>query len=202
MNATISKLALKIVNGVNMKYTKNPWKKLNSKIIYQNPWIRLREDQVRTPSGTKGIYGVVEPYSAIGIVPLTNDLKTYLVGQYRYTLNIYSWEIPEGGGQVDESTLDGAKRELLEETGLTAAKWAYLGNCYTSNSFTNEIAYLYLAWELSSGANKPDHTEDLEIRRVPFTEVWQMVEKGVIKDAMSIIALLRTKTTLEKWHWL
>ncbi|MHB2148655.1 NUDIX domain-containing protein [Calditrichota bacterium LG25] len=185
-----------------MKYVKNPWKKLSSRIIYQNPWIRLREDQVITPTGTKGIYGVVDPYPAIGIVPISKDGFTYLIGQYRYTLNIYSWEIPEGGGQAKESIFQGAQRELLEETGFKASKWAYLGSAYTSNSFTNEVAYLYLAWDLTAGKTNPDHTEQLEIRKVKFTEAWEMVEKGIIKDAMSIIGLLRAKMLLEKWRWL
>ena len=184
-----------------VKYVKNPWKKLNSRIIYHNPWIRLREDRVITPTGQKGIYGVVEPYPAIGIVPITDDGYTYLVGQFRYTLNLYSWEIPEGGGQEGESIFEGAKRELREETGLTAGKWAFLGSCYTSNSFTNEIAYLYLAWQLTTGKNKPDHTEELEIRKVPFKEAREMVEKGLIKDAMSIVALMQAATLLKKWGW-
>lgn len=185
-----------------MKYAKNPWRKLSSRLVYKNDWITLREDQVITPSGTKGIYGIVEPYPAIGVVPITDDGYTYLIGQYRYTLNIYSWEIPEGGGKAEESIFEGAKRELLEETGLSASKWAYLGSIYTSNSFTNEVAYLYLCWNLSQGANNPDHTEELEIKKVPFNEAWEMVENGVIKDAMSIIALLKARETLTQWKWL
>ena len=105
---------------------KNPWKMLSSKIIYKNKWICLREDQVITPYGTKGIYGFIETHPAIGIVPLNENIATYLVGQYRYTLNTYSWEIPEGGGHPGESHLETAKRELSEETGLKANKWKYL----------------------------------------------------------------------------
>ena len=185
-----------------MKYVHNPWKRLSTRTIYQNPWISLREDQVITPSGRRGIYGVVEPYPAIGIVPITNDGFTYLIGQYRYTLNIYSWEIPEGGGKADESIFEGAKRELLEETGLSASKWAYLGSAYTSNSFTNEVAYLYLCWQLSQGTTNPDHTEELQLKKVPFNEAWQMVENGIIKDAMSIIGLLKAREALINWDWL
>ncbi len=182
-----------------MKYFwKNPWHKLSSKLIYQNPWIRLREDQVITPSGTIGIYGVVEAHPAIGMVPLTEDGYTYLVGQYRYTLDVFSWEIPEGGGHPGETTWDGARRELREETGLSARQWTYLGTAFTSNSFTNEVAYLYLAEKLTQGATNPDHTEELVIKKLPFGEAWQMVLDGTIKDAVSIIGLLRTKTILEK----
>jgi len=177
---------------------KNPWKKISSKEIYKNQWIRLREDQVIAPSGIPGIYGVVEAKPAIGVIPLTEDLQTYLVGQYRYTLDVYSWEIPEGGGVEDEDTLVGAKRELLEETGLTANKWTFLETMYTSNSFTNEIAYLYLAEELSEGKSDPDHTEELQIKKLPFLDAWQMVLNGDIKDAMAIIGILRTYTHLKK----
>lgn len=180
-----------------MDFHKNPWQKLTSRTIYQNPWIRLREDQVITPSGTKGIYGVIEAHPAIGVVPLTEDGYTYLVGQYRYTLDVFSWEIPEGGGHPGETTWDGAQRELREETGLIALQWTYLGAAYTSNSFTNEVAYLYLAEHLQQGITNPDLTEKLEIRKLPFEQAWKMVLSGEIKDAMSIIGLLRVKQILD-----
>ena len=177
---------------------KNPWKTISSKQIYKNDWIRLREDRVITPTGSNGIYGVVETKPAIGIVPLTEDLQTYLVGQYRYTLDVYSWEIPEGGGMDGESNLDAAKRELLEETGLSAMSWLDMGSLYTSNSITNEIAYLYLAEDLSQGQSQPDHTEDLQVRKLPFLEAWQMVQSGEIKDSMAVIGLMRTYHYLQK----
>jgi 8-oxo-dGTP pyrophosphatase MutT (NUDIX family) len=174
----------------------NPWEMLSSREIYKNNWIRLREDQVKTPAGADGIYGVIETKPAIGIVPLNQELETYLVGQYRYTLNIYSWEIPEGGGNENEPILEGAMRELAEETGFTAAKWTSLGICHTSNSFTNETAYLFLAENLISGEPKPDHTEKLQLRKLPFKSAWDMVLKGDITDAMSIIGLMRVREYL------
>ncbi|MGD9900220.1 MAG: NUDIX domain-containing protein [Calditrichaceae bacterium] len=170
---------------------RNPWTTLKTKQIYKNNWIRLREDQVITPTGSNGIYSVVEAKPAIGIVPLTDDLQTYLVGQYRYTLKTYSWEIPEGGGLDDEDTLDGAKRELMEETGLTAKKWTFLDTLYTSNSFTDEIGYIYLAEDLTNGIPKPDHTEDLQVKMLPFRDAWQMVINFEIKDALAIIGIMR-----------
>lgn len=177
---------------------KNPWKRLSSKLIYQNNWIRVREDQVVTPTGTNGIYGVVEAHPALSVVPLTNDLETYIVGQYRYTLDVYSWEVPEGGGAPGEKTLDGAKRELLEETGLTADTWTFLGDLYTSNSFTNEVGYIYLAEDLHQGAAQPDHTEDLVIKRVPFRKAWEMVLNHEIRDALAVISLMRAYFHLKK----
>lgn len=169
----------------------NPWKTLSSKTIYKNEWIRLREDQVITPTGTEGIYGVVETKPAIGVIPLSDDLQTYLIGQYRYTLDVYSWEIPEGGGIDGEEILIGAQRELLEETGLSAGKWTFLDTMYTSNSVTNEIGYLYLAEELSQGKAQPDHTEDLRIKKLHFLEAWEMVLSGEIKDSLAVIGLMR-----------
>jgi 8-oxo-dGTP pyrophosphatase MutT (NUDIX family) len=169
----------------------NPWKTINSREIYKNDWIRLREDRVITPTGFEGIYGVVEAHPAIGIVPVTDDLETFLVGQYRYTLNTYSWEIPEGGGSDGESNLAAAKRELLEETGLTAEKWTYLDSLYTSNSFTNEIGHIFLAEELKEGRPAPDHTEVLSVKKLPLKEAYRMVLDFTIKDALAVIGIFR-----------
>jgi 8-oxo-dGTP pyrophosphatase MutT (NUDIX family) len=177
---------------------KNPWKRLSTKIIYQNKWIRLREDQVITPSGSQGIYGVVEAHPAVGIIPLTENLNTYLVGQYRYSLDTYSWEIPEGGGHPGESYLETAKRELWEETGLRAKNWHYLDCTYTSNSFTDETAHLFVAENLLKGKAKPDHTEELQIVEIPFLAAYQKVLAYEIKDAMSIIGILRGYQYLKK----
>jgi 8-oxo-dGTP pyrophosphatase MutT (NUDIX family) len=151
----------------------------------------LREDQVITPGGKQGIYGVVETTPAIAIVPLTSNLETYLIGQYRYTLDLYSWEIPEGGASKDESPLEAAKRELREETGLEAKKWTPLSSLYTSNSITNEIGYIYLAEELIMGKQEPDHTEELDVKIIPFMDAYQKVLQYEIKDALAIIGIFR-----------
>ncbi|KAA3617738.1 MAG: NUDIX hydrolase [Calditrichaeota bacterium] len=177
---------------------KNPWKKISTKEIYKNDWIRLREDKVINPSGNNGIYSVVEAKPAIGIVPITHDLQTYLVGQFRYPLGEYSWEIPEGGGLHGEDTLIGAKRELREETGLTAKRWTFLNTLYTSNCFTDEVGYVYLAEDLEQGESDPDDTEDLIIKKLPFEEAWQMVLNTEIKDALAVIGLMRAYNYLRK----
>jgi len=169
----------------------SPWKTLGSEVVYENPWIRVRHDRVITPGGTAGIYGVVEASAAIGIVALTDDLRVYLVGQYRYPLGVYSWEIPEGGGRAGETVEEGARRELREETGLTAARWTPLGTCATSNCFTDEVAHFFLAEGLTEGEATPDITEDLAVRVVPFVEAYEMVRRGDIQDAMSIVAIYR-----------
>ena len=178
--------------------TANPWQTLSSREIYTNPWIRVREDQVINPAGKPGIYGVVEFKPAIGIVPLTENLETYLVGQYRYTLQAYSWEIPEGGGDRGEDVLDGAKRELREETGLRASRWTDLGIFHTSNSVTDETAYCFLAEELEQGQPEPDEDEELRVMKLPFLEVWQMVLKQEITDALTIVCLMRAHEFLRQ----
>ncbi len=176
--------------------SQNPWTTLSSAQIYENDWIRVREDRVIRPDRQHGIYGVVEIRSiATGVVPIDDEGYTYLVGQYRYALDSYSWEIPEGGGALDLPPRDSAARELQEETGIRAASWAFLGYLHTSNCVTDEVGYLYGARGLSFGASKPDGDEVLEVRRLPFTEALAMALDGHITDSMSLIGLLKA----ERW---
>jgi 8-oxo-dGTP pyrophosphatase MutT (NUDIX family) len=171
---------------------KNPWKTLASRLIYSNPWITVREDQVIHPDGTPGIYGVVDARIATGALALTADNCLYLVGQYRYPTNQYSWEIVEGGAEPGEAPLDAAKRELREEAGLIAAEWSQLGGeVHLSNCFSSEIGYLFLARGLTEVSSTPDGTEVLEIKRVPMAECLRMVDQGEIKDSVTIIGILR-----------
>jgi 8-oxo-dGTP pyrophosphatase MutT (NUDIX family) len=169
----------------------NPWITLSSREIYKNEWLRLREDQVVTPGGKRGIYSVIEKSPAIAIVPLTKNQETYLIGQYRYALNTYSWEIPEGGADSGESNLEAAKRELKEETGLEALQWTYLESLYTSNSVMNEVGHIYLAEDLTEGDSEPEHTEDLSVIKIPFMDLYQKVLDYEIKDALAIIGVMR-----------
>jgi ADP-ribose pyrophosphatase len=171
---------------------KNPWKRKSSKLIYQNPWIKLEEDQVIRPNGSEGIYGKVHfKNKALGIIPLDDQNNTWLVGQYRYTLNEYSWEIPMGGVPLGENTLEGAKRELMEETGLIAQKWTKLMRIHTSNSVTDEYGYVYLAEELTQGEMNWDETEELLVKKLPLDEAVKMVSNGTITDAISVAGLLK-----------
>ena len=159
--------------------------------IYENPWIRVREDQVLRPDGLPGIYGVVEfKNRAIGVLPVEDDGSVWLVGQYRYPLQAYSWEIPEGGGPLTESPEATARRELREETGLTAGTVELLATSHLSNSVSDELGYLFRATDLTHGKSDPEGTERIAVRRFEWSEAWQMLERGEITDSLSVMALL------------
>ncbi len=182
-----------------MDTEKNPWKTLSSEEKYNNPWINVTEHQVINPSGNKGIYGKVHYKNlAIGIVPIDEKGYTCLVGQYRYPLDAYSWEIPEGGGLLNTDPLLSAQRELLEETGLKAAHWEKILEMYLSNSVSDEKAIIYLASGLSQHNAEPEETEQLKLKKVHFEEAYEMVMTGVITDAMSVAALLKIKLLQQK----
>ncbi|MCZ4223690.1 NUDIX domain-containing protein [Pedobacter rhodius] len=172
----------------------NPWQTLESEIKYDNNWIRLTEHQVINPTGGKGIYGEVHFKNlAIGILPLDKDYNTWLVGQYRYPLKAYSWEIPEGGGPLDEEPIESARRELIEETGMTAKNWKEIQRMHLSNSVSDELSIIYVATDLIQGISMPEETEQLVVKKMPFEDAYQMVLNGKITDSMSVAAILRAK---------
>lgn len=173
--------------------TENNWKTLSSQTVYENAWLELSHRDVINPSGNKGIYGLVKfKNQAIGVIPVDEEGNIYLVGQYRYAIDEYSWEIPEGGGVLGADGLDAAKRELKEETGLVASKWTKLARIHTSNSATNEEGFLYIAEELSQQEAEPEETEDLQVRKVPLAEAVEMVMRSEITDSLSVCAILMT----------
>lgn len=177
----------------------NPWKTLNKRIIYSNPWITLEEHDVITPAGTDGIYGkVLFQNKAVAIIPIDKDLHTWLIGQYRYTLDEYSWEIPMGGGPIGTDVLESAKRELKEETGISAAKWTEIMRIHPSNSVSDEEGFVFLAEDLTYGETEFEDTEKLEIIKVPLSEAVEKVMKGEITDAISVAGLLKAARLLEQ----
>ena len=181
------------------KTEKNPWEITHSKTTYENPWIKVTHNEVINPAGNDGIYGVVHLKNyAIGILPLDKDLNTYLVGQFRFPLNEYSWEIPEGGCPEGTDILATAKRELKEEVGLTAKKWTPLLTMHISNCVTDEIGYVFIAQDLMEGIAEPEETEELVIKKLSFEEVFQMVMKEEITDSISVAAILKTKILLDQ----
>jgi 8-oxo-dGTP pyrophosphatase MutT (NUDIX family) len=176
---------------------KNPWTIISSEKVYDNKWINLTEYSVINPSGGKGIYGKVHfKNRAIGIVARDEENNIYLVGQYRFTLNQYSWELPEGGGLLNEEPLKAAQRELLEETGLVAKEWKELLRMHLSNSVTDEEAIVFLAENLSQHEAEPEETEDLQVVKLPFYDVEQKVMNGEITDSITVAAILKLKLIL------
>lgn len=178
---------------------KNPWTTISKKEVYDNPWIRVEEHQVITPTQKKGIYGKVSFKNlAVGILPLDENGYTWLVGQYRYTLDEYTWEIPMGGGAIGQTALESAKRELKEETGLQANEWTEILKIHTSNSVTDEVGYVFLAKELVQGETAFDDTEDIKVWHLPFQEAYDMVLDGQITDAISMAAIFKASVLLKK----
>jgi ADP-ribose pyrophosphatase len=172
--------------------TSGPWVRRSRRVAYENAWITIWHDEVTRPDGSPGIYGVVHFANlAAGVLVVDEDDRVVLVGQHRYALDAYSWEIPEGGVPDGETALEGARRELLEETGVEAADWRELSRVHLSNSVSDELAVLFLATRLTHGVATPDPTEDLEVQWLPFDEALAMTFDGRITDAMSVVAIQR-----------
>ena len=172
-------------------WSRTPWRRTSPRSVYTNQWIAVRDDVVTLPDGRSTLYGVVECAECVGILPFLDRDTVLLVGQYRYVAGAFFWEIPTGGQHAGETPIDAAQRELAEEAGYEAGRLVELGDFHTSKSILREVAHLYVAHDLRPASRPPDPTEFIERRAVPFAEVVAMVERGEIKDAMSIIAVLR-----------
>jgi 8-oxo-dGDP phosphatase len=180
-----------------MNESNNPWQITGAVEKYDNPWMKVIQYDVINPNGGKGIYGKIHFKNiAVGVVPLDDNGNTYLVGQFRFVLDSYSWEIPAGGCPEGTDPLATAKRELLEETGLVAGTWKELMRMHLSNSLSDELAIVYLATQLTQQEAEPEETEQLQLRKLSFEEVFQMVESGLITDSITVAAVLKTKLLL------
>ena len=167
-----------------------PWERHRRRVEYRNPWLTVWHDDVVRPDGEPGIYGVVHfANSAVGVVAIDEHDRVAIVGQHRYAFDSWSWEIPEGGSPLDEDSLEGARRELLEETGVTAREWREIGRWQLSNSVTDEAAVAYLATGLEHGEAAPDGSEQLEFKWQAFDEVMAMIERGEITDALTVLPM-------------
>ncbi len=170
----------------------NPWKTLKSEQVYESAWIKVVKHNCLNPANKPAIYSVVGFKNlAIGILPLDNENNTWLVGQWRYPLNAYSWEIPEGGGPLGIDPLESAKRELKEETGIIANNFTEIMRLHLSNSATDELAIVYLAKDLQFEQSEPEESEILQIKKVHINEAYGMVTKGQITDAISVAAIMK-----------
>jgi 8-oxo-dGTP pyrophosphatase MutT (NUDIX family) len=180
------------MDAANMDETKNPWTVLSRATVYENQWIRVDHREVLSPAGGPGVYGTVHfKCYAIGVVPIDEKGNIILVGQYRFPVGAYSWEIPEGGGASDVPVLESGQRELREECGLVAKRWTEIMGMDLSNSVADERSIAFLAWDLSIAPAQPDETEQLQIARVPFWDAIERVKRGEIRDSISVAALLR-----------
>jgi 8-oxo-dGTP pyrophosphatase MutT (NUDIX family) len=172
--------------------TENPWRTVARRVVYDNAWISVEEHDVINPAGRPGIYGKVSfKNQAVAMIALDAQERVYLVGQYRYTLDQYSWELPMGGAGPGEDVLAAAQRELLEETGLAARVWTPLLQLHTSNSVTDELAHVFLARELVHGNPNPGETEQLRVQALPLRQAVEWATDGRITDAISVAGLLR-----------
>lgn len=177
----------------------NPWKTLSTRVAYENAWIRVREDQVIRPDGGPGIYGVVEIRPSVAVVALNERDEIVLVGQWRYTINRYSWEIPRGGSHAGETDmLAVAKRELAEEAGVLAETWQPLGAADVGNGVVSEIQSFFLATDLSSTEMNLDPEEDIVVAWHSFEEAVDMVMDGRITEVCSVAAILKIACTRAK----
>ncbi|ANH80565.1 DNA mismatch repair protein MutT [Niabella ginsenosidivorans] len=182
-----------------MSATKNPWRIIDQQEMYDNPWINVTAYDVINPSGGKGIYGKVHFKNiAIGIVALDQEMNTYLIGQFRFVIDMYSWELPEGGCPEGTDPLESARRELLEEAGLEAAQWKELLRMHLSNSVSDELAMVYLATGLVQKTPQPEETEQLQVKKLPLQEAFDMIREGLITDAISVAALQKIELLLLK----
>ena len=171
------------------------WKKLSSRTVWENDWMQVFEDEVINPGGGNNQYGYVHfKNRAVAIIPLDRNDNVWLVGQERYTLNAWSWELPMGGAPLSEEPLEAAIRELKEETGLSARTWTEVMRLHPSNSITDELGIVYLAEGLTEGASELEETEDIEVRKMPLEAAVAMVHAGEITDAISAAGLLRIAT--------
>lgn len=187
------------VKKENFDESQNPWIVKSKEVVYDNPWMQIQHHEVINPSGGDGIYGVVHFKNyAVGVIPIDENGYTWLVGQYRYPLDLYSWELPEGGGPLADEPLESAKRELREEVGITAKKWTKLMDIHTSNSITDELGFVYIAQELTFGETEHEEVEEIAIRKVHFSELVEMIMDGQITDSITIASVLKLQLLINQ----
>jgi 8-oxo-dGTP pyrophosphatase MutT (NUDIX family) len=172
----------------------DPWKPGAERVAFESGWITVTEQVATAPTGKLSPYGLVKFKNlAVAVLPIHEDGTIVLVGQHRFPLGDYTWELPEGGSPLGEDPLDGARRELAEETGLAAAEWREVMRTQLSNSVTDErmIGYLALGLSPAASAHEADETESIALARVPFREALDAAMAGYLPDMLTVAMLLR-----------
>jgi 8-oxo-dGTP pyrophosphatase MutT (NUDIX family) len=175
------------------------WKVIDKKVEYQNQWIKVIEHKVIRPDGTEGIYGVLDAGNNSGVVAVDEDMNIVLLKEFLFPFATTTIQIPSGQ-VVDEDPLVGAKRELLEETGIRAANWISLGECYLSGGISTQVSFLFLATDLSYGESELEETEDISVIRIPIQRVLEMCFHSEIKDSVSLIGIYRAVEYLRRYQ--
>ncbi|HQV40251.1 MAG: NUDIX hydrolase [Flavobacteriales bacterium] len=176
---------------------RGPWTTLSETPAYETPWISVAHHEVIDPGGKQGVYGVIHFKNlAVGVIPLDDEMNTWIVGQYRYPMEAYSWEMPEGGGDRNIPAVESAKRELREEVGLEAERFTEILQMDLSNSASDEQAIIFVAQGLTFHAPQPDHDEELKQRKLPFSELYEMVQRGEVRDSLTVAAVLKVQLML------
>jgi 8-oxo-dGTP pyrophosphatase MutT (NUDIX family) len=171
-----------------------PWTPGAERVAFESGWIRVTDQTAIAPTGRPAPYGLVRFKNlAVAVLPIHEDGTVTLVGQHRFPLGDYSWELPEGGSPLDEDPLDGAKRELAEETGLAAAEWREVMRTQLSNSVTDErmIGYLATGLTAAGSSHAADETEAIALVRAPFREALDAAVAGYLPDMLTVAMLLR-----------
>jgi 8-oxo-dGTP pyrophosphatase MutT (NUDIX family) len=177
----------------------NPWTTLSTEPRFEDDFVRVDDHRVINPAGREANYGVVH-FKNIGlrILPVDAEGQTFLVGQYRYGADYFSWEFPAGNQDPGEDSRDGAKRELREEIGQIATEWLDLAEIVPSGSITDQRERSYVAWDLHKAEQDLDEQEAIRVKRLPFAEAVRMAVSGEIRDAGSIVALLLIDAKLRR----
>lgn len=169
-----------------------PWKDHGHSVFFESPWMKLTRHEATAPTGVRADYMVMRPQNmSVGVLPLHDDGTVTLVGQQRFALANWSWEMPEGGAPFDEDPLEGARRELAEEAGLAAAQWRQALKAEMSNSITDERALAWVAWDLTPAPLAPDPTEVIRAARVPFGDLLREIGRGAVRDMFTVATTLR-----------
>lgn len=167
------------------------WRTLSSRLVYENPWTRVREDIAEMPNGKTTVYGVIEIGDCVGVLPFLDDDHVVMVRQYRYVFGEdHRWEMPTGGVKPGETLEEAARREMREEVGYDARQLQLISTYFTSKSIMHEIGHLFIGRGLTQIEAVPDETEFLEVAVFPFDRVLHMVLESQIRDSMTVIAVL------------